>query len=87
MLWFIAYNYKFEGRFIFALSKANAIKKGLRIVLEDISIEECKENKIEPLDLFNIYPSSVGEYLQLKWEDRIIPFIEDKILKRYRKRG
>lgn len=87
MLWFIAYNYKSEGRTIFALSKASAIKKGLRMALEDVSIEECKENEIEPLELFDVYPSSLGEYFQLKWEDRIVPFIEDKILKKYRKRG
>lgn len=84
MLWFIAYNYKSEGRTIFALSKASAIKKGLRIVLDDVSIEKCKENEVEPLELFNVYDMSFGEYLQLKWEDRIIPFFEEKILKKYK---
>lgn len=84
MLWYITYNYKHEGRIIFTLSKAKAIKKGLKIVLDDVSIEECKENGVEPLELFDVHDMSFGEYLQLKWEDRIIPFFEEKILKKYK---
>lgn len=84
MLWFVQYQYTFAGSWVIALTKAKAIEKAVKLVKMDFDERFFNSEEYDITDFFTVMKGSWKEYFSLKWEDRIVPFIEDKILHKYK---
>ena len=84
MVWFVQYQYVFAGSWVIALTKARAMEKAIKLVKMDFDEGFFNSEEYDIIDFFTVTKSSWKEYFSLKWEDRIVPFIEDKILHKYK---
>ena len=84
MLWFVHYQYTFAGSWVIALTKVGAMKKVMKLVKMDFDEGFFDNEEYSITDFFIIEKASWKEYFLLTWEDRILPFIENKILHKYK---
>ena len=86
MLWCVYYQYCFAGTYIIALTKKQAIKKGIKLVKEDLGadLDDLLEN-YDITDLFTVEKEKWRDRIALYWNDVILEYyIKDKILKKYK---